>query len=42
MMFITSYEVTRRLQEMSSYVKYLRGIWKDGDTDEKSEEKKTD
>ena len=31
--FKTSYQVTRRLQEMSSYVRYLNGIWK-GSTDE--------
>ena len=28
MMFKTSYQVTRRLQEMNSYVRYLNGIWK--------------
>ena len=27
MMFKTSYQVTRRLQEMNSYVRYLNGIW---------------
>lgn len=28
MIFRTSYQVTRRLQEMNSYVRYLNGIWK--------------
>lgn len=30
MIFRTSYEVTKRFQEMTAYVRYLRGIWKEG------------
>lgn len=33
MMFITSYQITRRFQEMTAVVRYLNGKWKENDND---------
>ena len=37
MIFRTSYQVTRRMQEMTSYVSYLKGVWKGKLTDDRQE-----